>query len=116
LLSLPRPQAFVEPLRTASPPIIAPASRLAHFLSTVLLNLSAIRDHSRLLLAALRQRQAEHYLFRGVGALVLDAALEWERDYVAFTVAFPMADFLLKEERDRNPRFAELLAVRLSSL
>ncbi|GAA5935183.1 hypothetical protein JCM3775_007227 [Rhodotorula graminis] len=102
--------AFVEPLRNAQPPIIAPASRLAHFLSTVLLNLSAIRDHSRSLLAALRQRQAEHYLFRGVGALVLDAALEWERDYVAFTVAFPMADFLLKEERDRNPRFAELLA------
>ncbi|GAA5849156.1 hypothetical protein JCM9279_005806 [Rhodotorula babjevae] len=102
--------AFVEPLRTASPPIIAPASRLAHFLSTVLLNLSAIRDHSRTLLAALRHRQAEHYLFRGVGALVLDAALEWERDYVAFTIEFPMADFLLKEERDRNPRFAELLA------
>ncbi|GAA5891760.1 hypothetical protein JCM8208_002876 [Rhodotorula glutinis] len=101
--------AFVEPLRNASPPIIAPASRLAHFLSTVLFNLSAIRDHSRSLLAALRQRQAEHYLFRGVGALVLDAALEWERDYVAFTVAFPMADFLLKEERDWNPRFAELL-------
>lgn len=51
-----------------------------------------------------------------MGQLVLAAAVEWERDYVDFTVGFPMADFLLKEEKERNPRFAELLAVRSEAL
>ncbi|GAA5824608.1 hypothetical protein JCM3770_006692, partial [Rhodotorula araucariae] len=101
--------AFVEPLRSANPPIIPP-SRLPYFLSTVLLNLATIRAHSRAFLAALRARQADAYVFRGVGQLVLAAAVEWSAAYVEFTVGFPMADFLLKEERDRNPRFAELLA------
>ncbi|BGP36192.1 Rho guanine nucleotide exchange factor [Rhodotorula kratochvilovae] len=101
--------AFVEPLRAANPPILHP-SRLSHFLSSVLLNLSVIREHSRAFLAALRARQSEAYLFHGVGQLVLAAAVEWSAAYVEFTSRFPMADFLLKEERDRNPRFAELLA------
>lgn len=101
----------MEPLRAANPPIIAP-SRLEDFLSGVLLNIAEIREHSRLFLEALQVRQKESFVFRGIGRLIFSAAVEWGPAYTAYTIGFPMADWLFKEEKTRNPRFNDLLMVR----
>ncbi|GAA5977124.1 hypothetical protein JCM21900_003491, partial [Sporobolomyces salmonicolor] len=100
--------AFVEPLWTAQPPIMPP-DRLPSFLSSVLLNISTIRLHSRAFLDALRAKQAEAHVVGGIGRLVLAAAVEWGPAYIQFTVGFPMADWCFKEEKRANPRFNELL-------
>ncbi|GAA5879401.1 hypothetical protein JCM1840_006035 [Sporobolomyces johnsonii] len=99
---------FVEPLWTAQPPII-PHDRLASFLSSVLLNISTIRLHSRAFLDALRAKQAEAHVVGGIGRIVLAAAVEWGPAYIQFTIGFPMADWCFKEEKRTNPRFNELL-------
>jgi hypothetical protein len=111
-----RVQGFVVPLTAARPPIVPP-DRLNQFLTSILLNFSEIRLHSRQLLDALldRQRQQPH-IVKGVGDVVLAAALDWGPAYTAYTVNFPMADSLFKEEKARNPRFNEFLAVRPSPL
>lgn len=62
-------------------------------------------------LDALQARQKESYVFRGIGQLILQAAVEWGPAYTAYTVNFPMADWLFKEEKARNPRFNDLLMV-----
>ncbi|GAA6062754.1 hypothetical protein JCM10212_005550 [Sporobolomyces blumeae] len=100
---------FIEPLRSANPPIIAP-HRLPHFLSSILLNILEIRAHSAQFLAALRAKQAESIVVRGgIGKLVLSSAVEWGQAYIKYTVGFPMADWLFKEEKAINPRFNDLL-------
>ncbi|BGP04378.1 Rho guanine nucleotide exchange factor [Rhodotorula toruloides] len=99
---------FVEPLRSAKPPIIPP-ERLESFLSSVLLNVSEIREHSQAFLLQLRKKQQEGHVVRGIGQIVLAAAVEWGPAYLHFTTNFPMADFLFKEEKAANPRFEELL-------
>ncbi|BGO99068.1 Rho guanyl-nucleotide exchange factor [Rhodotorula toruloides] len=99
---------FVEPLRSAKPPIIPP-ERLESFLSSVLLNVSEIREHSQAFLLKLRKKQQEGHVVRGIGQIVLAAAVEWGPAYLHFTTNFPMADFLFKEEKAANPRFEELL-------
>lgn len=108
-------QGFVEPLRSANPPIIA-AEHLESFLSSVLLNISDIREHSRAFLAQLRKKQQEGHVVHGIGQIVLAAAVEWGPAYLYFTTNFPMADFLFKEESSRNPRLEELLMVPQVSL
>jgi hypothetical protein len=100
------------PLRAALPPIIAP-DRIDDFLSNVLLNIADIREHSRGFLDALLQKQKESYVVKGIGKIILAAAVEWGPAYTKYTVGFPMADWLFKEERAHNPRFNELLMVRL---
>lgn len=111
--SLPRTsQGFVQPLRAAQPPIIAP-EHVDAFLAQILLNLSDIREHSRMLLAALLARQRETpYVVKNIGDVVLSAALDWGPAYTAFTIRFPLADSIYKEEKARNPRFKEFFMVR----
>jgi hypothetical protein len=43
------------------------------------------------------------------------SAVEWGKNYIQYTTAFPMADWLFKEEKENNPRFNELLMVSLLS-
>ena len=105
-------QGFVQPLRTVQPPIVAP-EHLDAFLSEILLNLSDIREHSRTLLAALLARQRETpYVVKNIGDVVLSAALDWGPAYTSFTIQFPLADSVYKEEKARNPRFKDFLMVR----
>ncbi|ORY90211.1 CNH domain-domain-containing protein [Leucosporidium creatinivorum] len=101
-------KGFVEPLKTANPPIISPA-RLPTFLTSILLNIASIRTHSRHFLEALQARQKESFVFRGIGQLIFSAAVEWGPDYTEYTVGFPLADWEFKEEKSRNPRFNDLL-------
>ncbi|GAA5899116.1 uncharacterized protein JCM6883_005114 [Sporobolomyces salmoneus] len=100
---------FVEPLKTSNPPIIQP-HRLPHFLQSILLNISDIRQHSSTFLGALRAKQSESLVVRGgIGKIVLMSAVEWGKSYIQYTTGFPMADWLFKEEKENNPRFNELL-------
>ncbi|GAA6008068.1 hypothetical protein JCM10207_007016 [Rhodosporidiobolus poonsookiae] len=101
-------QGFARPLREADPPILPP-DRLAAFLSAVLLNISEIRDHSRRFLAALRSRQQAAPVVSGVGKIVFTAAVEWSQAYIDYTVQFPMADFVFKDELANNSRLQDLL-------
>ncbi|GAA5885505.1 hypothetical protein JCM16303_002232 [Sporobolomyces ruberrimus] len=100
---------FVEPLKNANPPIIQP-HRLPHFLQSILLNIAEIRQHSSNFLSALRAKQSESLVLRGgIGKIVLMSAVEWGKSYIQYTTAFPMADWLFKEEKEHNPRFNDLL-------
>ena len=101
----------MQPLRSSNPPII-PHSRLGAFLSDVLLNLAEIREHSRRFVDALLAKQREAYVVHGFGKLMLSSVVEWADAYTTFTVNFPMADWILKNERANNPRLNELITVR----
>lgn len=82
------------------------------FLSSVLLNHSSIRDHSRSFLTTLQARQREEpYIVKAIGDVVLAAALDWGPAYTRFTVGFPLAESHFKEENAENPRFTEFLMV-----
>lgn len=66
-------QVFINPLRTASPPVIAP-ERLPGFLSEVFWNLRDILAHHQRMLAALFARQREqHPLVQSVADIILDS-------------------------------------------
>lgn len=104
-------QGFTIPLRESQPPIISPF-KIDEFLSQTLLNISSIRDHSRSFLTALTTRQKEKpYIVRAIGDVILQAALDWGKDYIAFTVGFPLAESYFKEEKATNPRFNDFLMV-----
>lgn len=66
-------------------------------------------------LDALLARQKAAFLFTGIGQLNLAAAVERADAYTFYTINFPMADWLLKQEKLRNPRFHDLLMVTRSA-
>ncbi|GAA5854952.1 hypothetical protein JCM8547_002320 [Rhodosporidiobolus lusitaniae] len=99
---------FIQPLLSASPPIIPP-SRLPLFLSSLLLNVSTIRSHSSSLLSALREKQSDAPVVSGIGKIVFAAAVEWGREYVEYGKEYPMASWVFKEECATNSRFAEFV-------
>ncbi|GAA5999985.1 uncharacterized protein JCM10292_003567 [Rhodotorula paludigena] len=99
---------FVDVLRNASPPIILP-SRLPHFLSSILPNLTPFLARLRTSLAALRAKQHEAYVVRAIGAVLLPHLIDLGPEYDAHAVRYEMARFLVKEEQEANPRFNELI-------
>lgn len=102
-------QHFVHPLRTSTPAVI-PSGRTNDFIASILLTMPEITTHSKAFLDALHDRQRQKpSIVSGIGDIVLSSALDWSRAYVSFMVNFPLADSLLKEEKARNPRFAEFL-------
>lgn len=103
-------QAFVQPLKTSNPPII-PHSRLDSFLREVLLNLDEIREYSRRFVDGLLAKQREAYVIHNFGKLMLSAVVEWAAAYTEFTVNFPMADWILKNECASNSRLNGLILV-----
>ncbi|GAA5885122.1 hypothetical protein JCM3774_002990, partial [Rhodotorula dairenensis] len=100
--------AFAEPLRTSEPPII-PRSRLAAFLSDVLLNMDSIRARSGHFLDALRRLKAQGADANALGEIVERAVLDWGPAYHEYTTRFPLADYRLRQEMTDNPAFRDFL-------
>ncbi|POY72070.1 hypothetical protein BMF94_4940 [Rhodotorula taiwanensis] len=100
--------AFVQPLRTAVPPIITP-SRLENFLDDILLNFAEIREHSRRFLASLGALEGTAASISDISRVVATAAESWAPVYLRYTTAFPLADSLLRREKSTNSAFSALL-------
>ncbi|KAK4698467.1 RHO1 GDP-GTP exchange protein 1/2, partial [Phenoliferia sp. Uapishka_3] len=66
-----------------------------------------IREHSRRLVEALKTRQAKNPVVSGIGDILLEAALDWGKEYYEYLTGFPMAHALFAEEEGKNPRFKE---------
>ncbi|KAL1707909.1 CNH domain-containing protein [Schizophyllum commune] len=96
-------KAFIKPLRSANPPVIAP-DMLEDFIDDVFHNIMDLRECNRRLLENLRVRQREQTpVIHNIGDIFLVAAAEFELAYPIYIGHHPMAEKRLKDETDNNP-------------
>jgi hypothetical protein len=103
---------YIEPLRTADPPIIPP-QRLNQFISDVFHNVGQLLHHHRRLLDRLYSIQTdEHPQITSVTAAVLDAFLNFRDAYLEYIPNYPIAAYRIEDEKANNLRFKEFHDVR----
>jgi hypothetical protein len=108
-----RTQMYIEPLRTADPPIIPP-QRLNQFITDVFHNVGQLVHHHRKLLELLHHtQQDEHPVIHSVTAAVLDAFLNFRDAYLEYIPNYPIAAYRIEDEKANNPRFKEFHDVRV---
>ncbi|KAH7911069.1 hypothetical protein BJ138DRAFT_1113504 [Hygrophoropsis aurantiaca] len=96
---------FIEPLRVASPPVIAP-ERLRKFISEVFWNMNQLLDHHTRMLGSLFARQADqHPLVQSVTDIFLETSFLFCGDYESYIKHYPLAEELHRTELKRNPRY-----------
>ena len=104
---------YVQPLRTADPPII-PRDRLSAFITDVYHNFGALHLQHRRLLDRLHAIQCdEHPVINSVTAAIFDAALNWREVYMEYITNYPIAEYRIVDEMANNPAFKEFVEVRL---
>ncbi|KAG6373463.1 hypothetical protein JVT61DRAFT_6616 [Boletus reticuloceps] len=103
-------EVFVEPLNSASPPIIGDVNRQQNFMSIVFCNLDQIRLHHERMLEALFDRQQEqHPLVQSVADIILESALQFQGDYESYIKHYPLAEQRHRTELKYNKRYQEFL-------
>lgn len=103
-------EVFIEPLRSASPPVISPGERRQKFLSEVFWNLNEIIAHHDRLVAALFDRQREqHPLVQSVSDTILDAVLQFKADYESYIEHYPLAEERHRTELNCNKDYQDFL-------
>jgi len=106
-------QAFREPLLNADPPIIHPA-KLEEFVGQVFGNLTELRSMVGKCVNAYTTRQREQSpVVQEIGDVILDLALSWGPIYLQYFECQVKGDYLVSQERESNPLFAEFMEVRL---
>ncbi|KAI6155677.1 hypothetical protein BKA82DRAFT_991323 [Pisolithus tinctorius] len=101
---------FVEPLRSASPPVISPNERLQTFLSTVFWNLEQIINHHNRLVEALFARQREqHPLVQSVYDIILESFFQFKLDYESYIEHYPLAEQRHRTELNHNKAYQNFM-------
>ncbi|KAH0833307.1 hypothetical protein J3R83DRAFT_12372 [Lanmaoa asiatica] len=101
-------EVFVEPLTSASPPIIGDSNRQQNFMSTVFWNLDQICIRHEHMLAALFERQQEqHPLVQSVADIILESAFQFQADYESYIKHYPLAEQRHRTELKYNKRYQE---------
>lgn len=97
---------FISPLLTASPPIVAPYSKLEQYKRVLFGNVLDIRRASRRLLDNFGIRLREQTpLVENIGDIFLEATTEFRALYPTYIDNLPQADLLLNEALE-DPTFA----------
>ncbi|KAK7005651.1 hypothetical protein R3P38DRAFT_3038772, partial [Favolaschia claudopus] len=97
-------EVFIEPLRSASPPIIR-ESFLHKFIAEVFGNLDQVVSHHQRMLAALFARQREqHPIVQSVSDIILDTALkeDFRSSYEVYIKNYPLAESRHRKELSQN--------------
>ncbi|KAI6102089.1 hypothetical protein F5141DRAFT_1241795 [Pisolithus sp. B1] len=103
-------EVFVEPLKSASPPIISPGERLQTFLSTVFWNLEQITAHHERLMEALFVRQREqHPLVQSVCDIILESFFQFKLDYESYIEHYPLAEQRHRTELNHNKAYQDFV-------
>ncbi|KAG6328251.1 hypothetical protein ID866_10838 [Astraeus odoratus] len=103
-------EVFIDPLRSASPPIISPGERLQTFLATVFWNLGQIMAHHEQMLAALFDRQREqHPLVQSVCDVVLESFFQFKGDYESYIEHYPLAEERHRTELNCNKNYQDFV-------
>jgi len=103
---------YVNPLRTAEPPII-PRDRLDEFIEEVFHNYMEIYEHHKRLVEKFHEIQREqHPTIYSVTAIMFDAALNWREAYMEYIPNYPMASYRIDEEKANNLAFKTFHDVR----
>ncbi|KAK6978137.1 CNH domain-containing protein [Favolaschia claudopus] len=96
---------YVEGLRAARPPIIAP-DRLEQFISDVFHNFADLHAHHLKLVQKFHEIQREqHPTIRSVTAAMFDAALNFRDVYMEYIPNYPIAAYRIDDEMANNPDF-----------
>ncbi|CAG8554215.1 4215_t:CDS:10 [Ambispora gerdemannii] len=101
-------ELYVKGLRKSSPPII-PQARFEVFIQDIFFNIFDIRKHNKRMLEKLRERQREGHVVEKIGDIFLECSLDFGNDYILYNGHFPLADILIKTEKNRNPEFRSFL-------
>ncbi|KAG8213014.1 hypothetical protein J3R82DRAFT_11404 [Butyriboletus roseoflavus] len=103
-------EVFVEPLASASPPIISDTNRQQNFMSTVFWNLDQICIcHERMLVALFERQQEQHPLVQSVADIILESAFEFQADYESYIKHYPLAEQRHRTELKYNKRYQEFM-------
>ncbi|PPQ99136.1 hypothetical protein CVT24_009326 [Panaeolus cyanescens] len=97
-------QVFIEPLRTARPPIIR-ENILPGFINEVFGNLKQILAHHQRILAALMERQREqHPLVQSISDIILDTTLkaDFRAAYETYIKHYPLAESHHRNQLKKN--------------
>lgn len=98
-------EVFIEPLRFANPPVIAP-DKLRPFVQEVFWNLGQISVHHEHMLAALFERQLDqHPLVQSVTDIVLETCFQFQLDYESYIKHYPLAEERHRTELSRNKSY-----------
>ncbi|KAF8990664.1 Dbl-like domain-containing protein [Cyathus striatus] len=96
---------YVQPLRAADPPIIAP-QRLDQFIDDVFHNFTELYTHHRRLVNKLHEIQREeHPKIRSIVAPLFDTALNFRDAYMEYIPNYPIAAYRIDDEMATNPAF-----------
>lgn len=107
-------QLFIQPLLTDDPPHI-PRDRVEHWVSQVFSNFADVHLHHRRMLDRLHEIQREeHPLIRSISAPVFDAALNWRDAYMIYIPHYPIAEYMVDEEKANNKEFKAFVEVRVT--
>lgn len=98
-------RSFIQGLREAQPPVIAPPHRREEFIHQVFSNAMDLREAARRLLDNFAIRQREQPIMLTVGDIFLEAAAEFHNIYPQYTGNLPQAEVLLSQELEENPEF-----------
>ncbi|KAH9479303.1 Rho1 guanine nucleotide exchange factor 1 [Psilocybe cubensis] len=98
-------KVFIQPLRTASPPVMTPLV-LSEFVDEVFGNILELLECNRRLLEFLEVRQREQYpVIQSIGDIFLEIATEFRIVYPTYVGHHPLAEKRLKEELEHNLEF-----------
>ncbi|KAJ7594214.1 CNH domain-containing protein [Mycena floridula] len=97
---------FINPLRTANPPIISPPEVLEAFIEEVFGNILDLRECNCRLLEVMHVRQREmSFVIQRIGDVFLAAAADFRFAYPVYIGHHPLAEKRLKEEMEGNSEF-----------
>ena len=99
---------FIQGLREADPPVIAPSRRLEQFIHDVFCNERELHEICRRLIDhfAIRERESpQQPLILSVGDIFLTAAADFRMAYPEYTGNLPAAEAIIKKEMEENPEF-----------
>ncbi|KAG1781631.1 hypothetical protein EV702DRAFT_1177351 [Suillus placidus] len=98
-------EVFIEPLKFANPPVIAP-DKLRAFVLEVFWNLGQITVHHEHMLAALFERQLDqHPLVQSVTDIVLETCFQFQSEYESYIKHYPLAEERHRTELSRNKSY-----------
>jgi len=107
---------YVQPLRSADPPII-PRERLDKFIRDVFHNIGELHTHHKRLLDRLFEVQREeHPVIKSVTAVMHDAVLNLRGAYLDYIPNYPIAEYRIDDEMANNPQFKAFVDVSFPPL
>lgn len=113
---LPSLQLYIQPLLHDDPPYI-PRERVEHWISQVFSNFADVHLHHRRMLDRLHEIQREeHPIIKTISPPVFDAALNWRDAYMIYIPHYPIAEYMVDEEKANNKEFKAFVEVWNSHL